>query len=542
MQSEGFSLNAQRDKLIKYAEYSDMVVVREYSDAGSGKNIVGRPNFSRMMEDIKTQKDDVDFVLVYKLSRFGRNSADVLTSLQILQDFGANLICTEDSIDSSKDSGKLLISVLSAVSEIERENILTQTMEGRKRKAKEGKWNGGFAPYGYKLVDGELHIADDEAEVIKVIYEKFVNTTKGINSLAKFLNESTSFEKKLRQNNRVEGFSFAFVKRILDNPIYCGKIAYGRRKNEKKIGTRNEFHIVKQKEYPVYEGIHKGIVSETLWNQAQDKRRITGIRYEKKYNLDHANILSGILKCPICGASMYGNVNRKKRKDGSLYKSYFYYACKHRLKVDGHNCGYRKQLKQEKIDNAVAEIIFGLVKNPMFKKAIKNKINSNIDTREIERELKNQKGAYTQTEGSINKLAEMIDSLNVNDPLYDRKFKDLQNRLDRQYEKLKCIEIEMKEKEKRILNIKADKIKDENVYRILVTFDKIYPKLTDQEKKELMGSFLESVEILPSDEENGRILKSLKFAFPIFFDGIERENISWDNATTVECVVKLEKR
>ena len=67
-----------------------------------------------------------------------------------MQDFGVNLICVEDGIDSSKDSGKLMISVLSAVAEIERENILVQTMEGRKQKAREGKWNGGFAPYGYE--------------------------------------------------------------------------------------------------------------------------------------------------------------------------------------------------------------------------------------------------------------------------------------------------------------------------------------------------------------------------------------------------------
>ena len=92
-------------------------------------------------------KDGVSYVLVFKLSRFGRNAADVLNSLQLMQDFGVNLICVEDGIDSSKDAGKLMISVLSAVAEIERENIRTQTMAGREQKAREGKWNGGFAPY-----------------------------------------------------------------------------------------------------------------------------------------------------------------------------------------------------------------------------------------------------------------------------------------------------------------------------------------------------------------------------------------------------------
>ena len=129
-------------------------------------------------------KDDISFVLVFKLSRFGRNAADVLNSLQLMQDFGVNLICVEDGIDSSKDSGKLMISVLSAVAEIERENIRTQTMAGREQKAREGKWNGGFAPYGYKLVDGKLEIAEDEVEVVRLIYDRYIHTNDGINGVA----------------------------------------------------------------------------------------------------------------------------------------------------------------------------------------------------------------------------------------------------------------------------------------------------------------------------------------------------------------------
>ena len=100
----------------------------------------------------------------------------MLSSLQRMQDYDVNLICVEDGIDSSKDSGKLMISVLSAVAEIERENILVQTMEGRKQKTREGKWNSGFAPYGYKLVDGLLEIEEEEAEVIRVIFDKYIHT------------------------------------------------------------------------------------------------------------------------------------------------------------------------------------------------------------------------------------------------------------------------------------------------------------------------------------------------------------------------------
>lgn len=97
----------------------------------SGRSIEGRAQFIQMMDDIKAEKDRVSYVLVFKLSRFGRNAADVLSSLQVMQDYGVNLICVEDGIDSSKDAGKLIISVLSAVAEIEKENIRVQDSKRR---------------------------------------------------------------------------------------------------------------------------------------------------------------------------------------------------------------------------------------------------------------------------------------------------------------------------------------------------------------------------------------------------------------------------
>ena len=296
MQVDGYSLDAQRDKLRKYAEYEDMVIAGEYSDEGfSGKNIQGRQDFQRMLNDIQENKDGVAFVLVFKLSRFGRNAADVLNSLQLMQDFGVNLICVEDGIDSSKDSGKLMISVLSAVAEIERENIRTQTMAGREQKAREGKWNGGFAPYGYKLENGELVIAEDEVEIIKLIYDRYIHTNDGLTAVANYLNNH-GYEKKLRQNNTIPGFSSNFVKDVLDNPVYMGKIAYGRRRTEKKLGTRNEMHVVEQDEFPVYAGKHEAIISEEDWNLAQVKRKKNAFRREKVNDPDHVHILSGLLK------------------------------------------------------------------------------------------------------------------------------------------------------------------------------------------------------------------------------------------------------
>ena len=116
MQIDGYSLDAQKTKMKAFCDYNEYEIAGEYEDAGkSGKSIEGRVSFNQMMEDIKSGKDGVSYVLVFKLSRFGRNAADVLATLQVMQDFGVNLICVEDGIVSSKDAGKLMISVLSAV-------------------------------------------------------------------------------------------------------------------------------------------------------------------------------------------------------------------------------------------------------------------------------------------------------------------------------------------------------------------------------------------------------------------------------------------
>ena len=541
MQVDGYSLDAQKDKLKKYAEFQDMVVAGEYSDEGkSGKNIEGRPQFMQMLKDIETGKDKVDFVLVFKLSRFGRNAADVLSSLQHMQDFGVNLICVEDGIDSSKDSGKLMISVLSAVAEIERENILVQTMEGRRQKAREGKWNGGFAPYGYKLENGELLIAEDEAEVIRIIYDKFVNTTMGASAIATYLNEH-GYVKKKRQNNTLDMFSAHFIKLVLDNPIYCGKLVYGRRKNEKIAGTRNEYHIVKQDEYPVYDGVHEAIVPEEVWQLAQRKRQATGVKSEKIYNLEHENILSGILRCPVCGAAMYGNVNRKKKGDGTHYRDYYYYSCKHRTTINGHRCGYRKQWKQEKIDGAVEEVIRKLVQNPKFEQAIRQKIGARIDTDELETELEQLRKKLRQLNGAKSKLGQQMDSLDISDKYYDRKYQDMEERLYKLYEEIDSVEAQIEEVETRIINVRQQKISGDNIYQFLLYFDKLYDKFSDAEKKEFLNSFIERVDIYEQEQPDGRILKHIKFRFPVYFNGKEIEELSWDNETTVETVCKLQK-
>lgn len=313
MQVDGYSLEAQKSVLKKFAEREEMKIVEYYEDAGkSGKSIEGRPAFKKMLSDIESGQS-VDYILVYKLSRFGRNAADILNSLELIQTYDVNLICIEEGIDSSQTSGKLLISVLSAVAEIERENILEQTMNGRREKARQGKWNGGPAPYGYSLKDDTLVIEEDEAEIVRTIFDKFVHTNMGYTGIAKYLNLQ-GIKKTPRKKTDIEEFSAHFIKILLDNPVYCGKIAYGRRAREKVKGTKADYKVVNKQDYCLVDGLHEGIVDEELWTKAHEKRRETGVKSESKYGKERAHLLTELSNVPSVVAGCTPTVFAGRRK------------------------------------------------------------------------------------------------------------------------------------------------------------------------------------------------------------------------------------
>ena len=538
MQIDGYSLDAQRSRMKAYADFNDYEIVGEYEDAGkSGKSIEGRMQFRQMMEDVKSGKDNISYVLVFKLSRFGRNAADVLSTLQVMQDFGVNLICVEDGIDSSKDAGKLMISVLSAVAEIERENIRVQTMEGRIQKAREGKWNGGFAPYGYQLVNGKLEINEEGAVAIRTIYDQYVNTDIGSNGISKYL-ENHGIRKIQRQNGKNPLFDAHLVRLILKNPVYCGKIAYGRRKTEKVHGTRNEYHLVEQENFLLVDGLHEAIIPEDVWNAAQAKLIAQAKKYEhvNKGKNERTHLLSGIVKCPICGAGMYGNKSIKYKKDGTKYKDFFYYGCKHRGMQRGHKCNYRKQIREELLDDAVAEVIVKLVSNPHFAAMMQEKINMKVDTTAIDQEITNYEKQLRQDYAIKSKLIEEIDNLNPDDRHYIRRKADLDDRLYRMYDKIEELESQLMDARAKKTSIEAEKITGDNIYKVLIYFDKLYFAMNDVERRQLIEALIAEILIYEERKPNGQWLKSIRFKLPIIENDL---SIGLDNDEHVETIVSL---
>lgn len=151
------------------------------------------------------------------------------------------------------------------------------------------------------------------------------------------------------------------------------------------------------------------------------------------------------------------------------------------------------------------------------------------------------KDRLSQTTGAKNKLADQMDHLSVSDKNYDKKYNDMQERLDKLYDEITDIENAMEEVTTRLYNIKQDKISEDNVYQFLLFFDKLYNKFTDLEKKTFLKSFLSDVFIYEEEQKDGRILRGLRFKFPIYLNGRNVLGVDWDNESTDEAVCLLSR-
>ena len=326
-QVKGYSLDGQKHYLAECAERRGMTVLDTYVEEGkSGKSVEGRTEFQRMLDDIQSGKVHTDYVLVFKLSRFGRNARDVLNSLEFIMKYGVHLMCVEDGLDSSTSMGKMMITILGAVAELERENIIAQSLLGREEKAKSGGWNGGFAPYGYRLVKGDdkskgkLETVPEEKAVVQLVFDMFLNRNMGYTAISGYLNRNGYTRPPAKNAIRPSygEWSSDHIKRMLSNPVYTGRVAWGKRRTEKVPGSDNEYRLVKQDEYILSEVIsHEEFVSKEDFDKVQEIKAIRGKKGNHNIGQYNAHLLSGIVKCPQCGAPMYIGMTKWTNQDGT---------------------------------------------------------------------------------------------------------------------------------------------------------------------------------------------------------------------------------
>ena len=135
-----------------------------------------------------------------------------------------------------------------------------------------------------------------------------------------------------------------------------------------------------------------------------------------------------------------------------------------------------------------------------------------------------------------------MDTLDFNDPYYDRKSLDLQRRYDEQYELIEDMETQLAEIQGQIDDIHQEKITADNIYHLLLAFDEVYNAATEVEQKEFMRAFIERIDIFPKKQPDGNWIRNIVFAFPVPYNGKEIREFPLESQSTVECVILLEQK
>lgn len=350
--TQGFSIAAQLEELGRYAEFQNLEIVGQYVDEGaSGKSISGRIEMKRLLKDV--QKGRFDYVLFYKLDRIARDLKDALEISDILDQNNVKMYVHVEKIDTSTSSGKMYFQIMGSVAEFERNTIVDRVKMGMTQRAREGNFNGGQC-LGYDNVEKSLVINEDEAAIVREI---FCLSEQGLGYKA-IVSRINSKGYRTKRGNL---FSVNAIKQILDNPMYIGKIRFNQVEfwTEKRRKGTNPNHLLA-------DGIHKPIIDLDQWKRVQNLRKK---RSYKPTRSDEPFILTGLLKCPVCGSGMVAG-----RSKGAMGISYRYYVC-----GEHHNKGKAacsaNSIRADTAEQQVMHRLSSLVSSPTVLKKIIEKVN-----------------------------------------------------------------------------------------------------------------------------------------------------------------------
>lgn len=272
---EGYSIGSQKEKAIKFIESQGWDLVDIYLDDGYSAKNLDRPDMKRLMEEAKTGKFDV--VVFYKLDRLVRSVSSLHTLLTIFDDNGVKIKSVTEVFDTTSALGRFFLTLVAAMAEWERETISERVSLNMEKKARDGERNGGEAPFGYEYIDKKLVIKEDEAILIREMFRLY-NSGKGLRAIVLYLKQF-NVSKDIRT-----------VSRMLENPVYCGKVRWGN--NSKK----QETIITESENIPE-------IISEETFQVAQKFRKQRAIEGKKATS---PYPFSGVLRCARCGSALSG--------------------------------------------------------------------------------------------------------------------------------------------------------------------------------------------------------------------------------------------
>jgi len=332
------SIDAQKRFISVFASQNNYEIINFYCDrAKSGKN-TNRPAFQQMLEDSK--KGNFTSIVVHKLDRFSRNTADTLDLIDTLRSRDVEVVSAYERFENNP-MGQFMLKILSGMSEYYISNLANEVLKGQKENAYKALSNGGIGCLGYDIVDKKYVINETEREAVKLIFEMY-SSGYGYNSIIDKLN-SLGYKTKAGRD-----FGKNSLYAILSNEKYIGNFTFNKIARGTSRGKRNSHKMKPESEIIRLENGIPAIISKELWNMVQSIRKVNpkGRSHNKYFYL-----LSGLIYCGECGYKMHGN----PRNTGNGGPTYVTYRCNHNDNNRSCDC---KEVRREYVEAFVIEELF----------------------------------------------------------------------------------------------------------------------------------------------------------------------------------------
>ena len=493
---EGYSIDEQERLLMSWAEKNNYEVYKCYSDRGiSGKDIKNRPALKELLKDAEEKK--FDMVISWKINRISRKLADVLKIVDILEKNDITFKSYSEPFETDTPAGKMQFQMMALIGEFERGTIAQNVKMGMCAKAKAGEWCGGRV-LGYDLIPVEnqegakrrktkLTINEIEARSVRLIFNEYSNG-KGYKAITNQLNK---LGYKTKKGN---DFSVGSIREILTNPVYIGKVRYNVRQNwsEKRRRNINANPIIT-------DGIHEPIIDEGLWDKVQAIMESKKGKPSRIYDGEYP--LTGILRCPKCGAGMVISRTTNKLADGTK-KRIAYYCCG-AWKNKGTSVCNSNTIRVDKANEYVFNKISELLSNEKMVKSIVNNINKERHKKinPAKKELERIDKELEKIDRKKTKLFEAYEE----EVISKEEFKERKDELNKRAKTLQ------EEKEPLLVTLSDDvseEIPYEFIKSILENFSKVLTEsATREQQKKLLHMIISEITINEAREIDSIKLK-----------------------------------
>ena len=314
-QRDNMSIEAQKHACIEFAAKQGWQILKVYVDEARSGSSDDRAAFQEMIS--YALKNPVHYILVHKLDRFARNRYDSIKYKHVLRKKGVRVISASQPIIGSGDPTEVLLeAMLEGMDEFYSLNLARESIKGMAENARNGWWNGGKSPFGYKLVEVQspkgikrkLSVEVSEAKTVQKIYSLYL-AGNGVSKIRNILNNENLMARKRR-------FAKNLIINILRNEKYVGDMTFGKRMNKRKSPVDVNMEPI------TIQDTHDALVARDDWNKVQ--KMLNGKRPDLKYPraVTSAYLFSGLIECELCGAKFVGISGYNSKK-----KPYRYYVC-----------------------------------------------------------------------------------------------------------------------------------------------------------------------------------------------------------------------